>query len=171
VIDILKVLAVETAKAFAGEAGKAGARALFSERKQAERRPNAEPTFQAEQVHDPIADVKALAEWFLSTLKQRDHAAAWALCDPTWPYDPERSQSFHATFGAAPPLSWDVRQIHVPADWTPEYEPAWAGVEVLVTFDLQDGTYSTTEGVLWIFPIAQVWRIADIYWSPAAEAT
>jgi hypothetical protein len=170
-IEFLKVLAVETTKAFAGEAAKAGARALFSKRTQAEKVAEPGPMAQIEPGYDPIADVQTVAEWFLSALKQRDHDAAWALCDPAWPYDPERSQSYHATFGAAPPLSWDVPQIHVPADWTPGNILAWAGVEVLVTFDLQNGTYSTIEGVLWIFPIAHEWRVADIYWPPTAELT
>jgi hypothetical protein len=169
-IDILKVLAVEAAKAFAGEAAKAGARAMFSERTQTEQVPRPEPLLQVEPVYDPVADVRTVGEWFLSALAQGDHDAAWALCDPGWPYDPERSQSYHATFGAAPPVSWAVRQIHVPEDWTPGSFLAWAGVEVLVTFDLQNGTYSAIEGVLWIFPIAEEWRVADIYWPPAAES-
>jgi hypothetical protein len=165
-IEFLKILAIESTKAFAGEAAKAGARTLFSERAQVEPVPHPEPV-----VYDPVGDVQAVAEWFLSALSQRDHDAAWALCDPEWLYDPQRSQSYHATFEAAPPVSWAVRQIHVPEDWTEGQNLAWAGVEVLVTFDLENGTYSTIEGVLWIFPIAQEWRVADIYWPAAAELT
>jgi hypothetical protein len=170
-IEFLKILGTEAAKAFAGEAAKAGARALFSERTQAERVPQPEAISPPEQASDPVFDAQAVGEWFLSALAQQDHDAAWALCDPEWPYDPERSQSYHATFGAAPPISWAVRQIHVPGDWTPGNTPAWAGVEVLVTFDLQNGTYSAIEGVLWIFPIANEWRVADVYWAPAPEST
>lgn len=169
-IDIIKVLAVEAAKAFAGEAAKAGARAMFSERTQTGPAPRPEPMLQAEPIYDPVADVQTVGEWFLSALAQGDHDAAWALCDPGWPYDPERSQSYHATFDAAPPVSWAVRQIYVPEDWTAGSFLAWAGVEVLVTFDLQNGTSSAIEGVLWIFPIEEEWRVADIYWPPAPES-
>jgi hypothetical protein len=160
-LDIVAAVAIEAGKAFFGELGKAGARALLS------RDPELEPEAEPEQVrNDPVADAEEVGLAFLYALSQHDQDTAWTYCDPDWPHDPERSQSYHETFGAAPPASWNIREHYVPSDWRNGNDLPWVGLDVLVTFDLLDGSYSTLHGILWIFNINGEWRLTDINWDP-----
>ncbi|HEX2081207.1 MAG TPA: hypothetical protein VHG08_26120 [Longimicrobium sp.] len=166
-LDFFVAVAIEAGKGFFGEAGKAGARALFSRPTEPEQVvSNLEPE---RALYDPIGEAEYAGTAFLHALAQRDHDTAWAWCDPDWPNDPERSQSFHNTFSSAPPATWNIRERYVPADWQDGDDLPWIGLDVLVTFDLLDGTYSTIEGLLWIFPTTDGWRLADITWDSASQ--
>lgn len=152
----------ELLKGFAGEAGKAGARALFSSR--------AEDTSGQHSVQfDALQEPKDLVDGFLNALAHRDQDAAWTYCDQTWADDPARSESLHVTLDAAPPLSWAIQEVYVPADWAEGNWLAWAIVEVVVTFPGEGGGFDVIPAHVTTFNGDTGWHIADVHWSPGEE--
>lgn len=163
-MEILVTIATELAKGFMGEAGKAGAKALFT---RAEQTQPAEPIAE----YDPLIEAEEAANSFLSAVAHGDRDVAWEWCDPAWADDPERSQSLTDTLQAAPPLNWTIKSLHVPDDWIEGEWLPWVALETIVTFDLGDGSYPVIPAMIWTVETDYGWRVADIAWDSAFYGT
>jgi hypothetical protein len=161
-MEFLVSMLGEFAKSFAGEAGTATARALFKQKDTEEDGRAAENEIN----DDPLWQARYVAESFLEALAAADHDTAWAWCDPNWPYDPKRSPSYHETFSYAPPISWSVRQQHVPPDWVEGTWLEWVATEMVITFDNGDGTFTGHPAIVVTIVQDEEWRIAGVLWNP-----
>jgi phage FluMu protein Com len=167
-MEILATIVTELGKGFASEAGKVVARALFSRKE-----PAAQPEVEQEEwtfAVDPLWEAEQAANGFLQCLAAADHDAAWIWCDPAWPSDPDRAQSFHDTIAAAPPIGWVVRQHWVPEDWNRGEWLNWVLLDVVVTFDAGDGTFPALPAMIAVMPLEGGWRVAEIDWNPQSQA-
>jgi hypothetical protein len=163
-MEFFTTLLTELGKGFMGEAGKAGARALFSREA-----PTPEPEHALEDELEPQDETQEALEGFFDCLAVGDPDAAWTWCDPEWPHDPQRSQSYHDTFSLAPPISWSVRQQYVPSDWSPGEWLEWVAWDVVVTFDNGDGSFSAHPAAVVALPLDDGWRIAEVVWDPGSD--
>lgn len=156
----------EYAKGLMGELGKASARAIIGRGEHK----NVAPEQGAEEAHpDPLAEAQQVAETFWNCLSAGDHHAALSWCDPEWLDDPRRSQNLHDALEAAPAMNWSTRQCHVPSDWIDGNWLEWVVLEMIITFDLGDGSFSTLPLLVSMIPADEGWQVADIDWDAASE--
>lgn len=160
--EIISGLLSELGKGFAGEAGKAGARALFSSR--SEKGPTPPP-----EDSDPFAEPQEMVDGFLNALAQATLDDAWGYCDQTWADDPERSERLHVILQAAPPVSWAIQNLYAPEDWTDGDWLPWALVEVVVTFPLETGGHEVLPAVVTTVNTDEGWCVADVHWTGETE--
>lgn len=162
-MEIVGTLMLEIGKGFLGELGKAGARALFSRVSPESATPNP-----GADDADELCGPREAVESFFTCLAAEDPGAAWSWCDPQWPFDPERGQSYNETFSFAPPINWVVKEW-----WGPEERhgalPDWLGAAVVVTFKAGNGTYSAHPAIVVAIPTHEGWRIGDVVWEAQAE--
>jgi hypothetical protein len=150
----------ELVKGFAGEAGKAGARAIFS-------KPESPP--QAEGEHPDPQDPWAMAGGFLNALLCGEPDIAWTYCDPHLADEPERMERLNVILHAAPPLSWALQNMHVPEGWSEGDELPWGLIEAVITYPRDDGGFDALSALITMLPGEFGWLVGDVHWQDGTE--
>lgn len=154
----------ELLKGFAGEAGKAGARALFSSGSASE------PPAASEDEHlDPLHNPWDMAHGFLHALAQGEPDTAWTYCDPFVADDPDRHQRLDVILQAVAPVSWAVQNMHVPKEWREGDWLPWGVIETVITYPRGDGGFDALPALITMLNGDDGWRVADVHWQEDTE--
>jgi hypothetical protein len=175
----------ELAKGAASELGKAAVRLIFSSSKRDSVAPTAargaavSPAATEEELDALLAEVEeeqsltseaeSVAHGFFEALRTADRRSALSWCDPDWRNDPDRSHALREVLDAAPPVSWDLRDMYGPEDWDGRSPLPWVQFEAVVTYETGAGTYEVIPTRFWVADTRFGWRVWNIAWWPDRE--
>ena len=116
---------------------------------------------------DPLQEAAGVIDHFLRAVANRDWETLTHLCEAGWAMQPDTAALMDHTFSSARPVSWAFTETYVPDWWTPEYELPWLIAEMVVTFDLEEGSYETIPaGLRAVFTDAG-WQVDPLAWGGA----
>lgn len=153
----------EFLKGAAGEAGKAGARALFSSK------PKPESLHQAEGEHPDPQNPWEIAGGFLNALLHGEPEIAGTYCDPHVAEDPDRLERLNVVLQAVPPVSWALQNMQVPDGWREGDWLPWGLIEAVITYPRDDGGFDALPALITMFPSDDGWLVGDVHWQEDSE--
>jgi hypothetical protein len=154
----------ELLKGFAGEAGKEGARALFSSKSKPESLPQ-------EGEHLDVHDPWVMAEGFLNALLHGEPDIAWTYCDACVADEPDRLERLNILLQAVPPVSWALQNMHVPDGWSEGDWLPWGLIDAVITYPRDDGGFDALSALITMLPSDDGWLVADVHWQDTEEAS